>query len=96
MAKKFKGLNKAIEEFNSWPGTARIYADLQANRVWTETFVLPHEGRFAALKPFVREIHSKEIQPYAEGVPQITEELLLEKIEIEREECDFRKKKNLY
>ena len=90
LGKKVKGIDKAIEEFNAWPATARIYADLQANRVWTETFVNPHEGRLKTLKPSVCEIHNKETL-YGEDI-KVSEETLLEKIEIEKEEFDCRRK----
>ena len=43
---KLKGIDKTLSKFNNWPATARIYLDTANGRVWCETFVNPHEGRF--------------------------------------------------
>ena len=90
--KKLKGLRAAIEKFNNWPATARIYVDFNSNRVWTETFVNAHEGRFAKTKDTVCEIHNKE-GLYTEDITVDETELLslLEQVKEERETKRFRK-----
>ncbi len=90
--KKLKGLRAAIEKFNSWPATARIYVDFNSNRIWTETFVNAHEGRFAKTKDSVCEIHNKEGLD-TEGITIEESELLslLEQAEEERKTKKFRR-----
>lgn len=86
--KKAKSLLKAIEVFNSWPATARIYCDFSTGRVWTETFVSAHEGRFQKHKSCVVEVHNKEGLS-CEDI-KISEEELLKKVQIAREELDYK------
>lgn len=84
---KIKGLKKAAADFNRWPATARIYVDFDTGHVWTETFVQAKEGRNYRLKRGVVEVHNKE-GLYCENIT-ITEDELLEKIELEREEQEL-------
>lgn len=89
---KLKGLEKAINKFNNWPATARIYLDTANNRVWCETFVNPQEGRFQRLKASVIEIHNKETLDGLEEKFQITSDFLIGKCSEEKEEFELTKK----
>ena len=88
--KRYKGLKSAIEKYNKWPGTARIYADLETGRVWTETFVLPEEGRYICLGESIVEVMNKEGLNTAEITTN--ESALLAAIGVEEEEREVRGK----
>lgn len=92
---KIKGIDKALEKFNNWPATARIYLDTACGRVWTETFVNAKEGRYENFgKSSIIEIHNKE-GLYNDDVTT-DKETLLQKIEMEREELDYHKNKRKF
>lgn len=94
-AKKIKGIDKAIEKFNNWPATARIYLDTACGRVWTETFVNAKEGRYVNFgKESIVEIHNKE-GLYNDGVTTDKETLLC-KIKMEQEEMSYHKNRRRF
>lgn len=73
-----KGIDKAVSDFNSWNGIARIYFDKGTEEVWTKTYKATNLWEHSLNKDIV-EVHNKGINSKAECNNTVTLEDLKSK-----------------